>query len=111
MPHTPSKGDPKGDTPQLLINASTPASVQKRLISLVEVVPGEDLKIHLGVYDSNKPPYGILIEFDPHPGNNINAELIPIHGESSTEYELKAYLVNYGFEPITVEIWELTEIK
>ena len=95
--------------PELLVNATISPESQKRLVSLVEVVPNDDLKVSLGVYTRSAQPQGILITFDSRLGDNISAQLMQIGNESSAEYELKVYLMNYGYEPITVEIWELSE--
>jgi len=80
----------------------------RQLVAEIELRPGEQLNISLGIFTEDNVPKGFSLHVEPDPDEDaIVAQITQLERDESTT-EWMMLLANYGPTTVSAGVWRLT---
>jgi hypothetical protein len=77
---------------------------RKQAVAIVQVDPGEELGVPLGVYSDNNPPIGFMVELSSNTDDAVKTNVKTVRS-TKFMYELRMFIQNSSNDTITACIW------
>lgn len=82
-------------------------TVKTDLLDTLNVEPGKQPRLKLGIFKKEHPPRGFTIKLNPDPEEDAIVTHVTSIEIDDNSYELVLHIANYGIETIRAEVWRM----